>query len=82
MATEKTVCRYADIASMDSAMAEAFRMALQRLPANQAVTLRREQLEWFKQYARNCNAVASDVERKVCIVRHLSARTRQLKAQP
>ena len=78
--TEKLVCSDVDLAAMDSAMATAYRSALLRLPADQATTLRRQQLEWFKKYARACDAASSDVERRECVVRYLDSHITQLEA--
>jgi uncharacterized protein YecT (DUF1311 family) len=78
--TENLVCRDPDLASIDSAMAVAYRSALQQLPPDQTTAFRRKQLEWFKEYARACDSVASDVERKECVVRYLGSRMEQLKA--
>lgn len=80
--TEALVCRDVDLASMDSAMAAAYRSALQQLQGDQAAALRHAQLNWFKQYARACDSAASDIERRECIVRYLGSRIQELKAQP
>jgi uncharacterized protein YecT (DUF1311 family) len=79
-ATEKLICRDADLSAMDSKMGRAYRDLVARLQGNQAVALRREQLEWLTEYSRACNAVASETERKGCITRFLSARVKQIQA--
>jgi len=78
--TEKLVCRDAELASLDRGMALAYRSALQELPTERATALRREQQEWLREYARACDSVASEVDRRGCVVQHLGSRTRQLTA--
>ena len=77
--TEKLICKDADLASMDSALAAAYRELLQKVAADQQATVRREQSEWFTKYARACNSVPADAERKACVVRYLSDRTQDLR---
>jgi len=75
--TEKLICSDFDLARMDSAMASAYREALQSLPEDQGAALRREHAEWFAQYARACNAAAGE-ERKKCVSQYLFAHTADL----
>jgi hypothetical protein len=76
--TEKLICRDADLATMESGMAAEYRRALRQQAPDQTAEFRRGQLEWFKQYARDCNSRAPDAARKECVIGYLMARTQQL----
>ena len=80
-ATEKLICRDAALASMDIAMAAAYRTALQNLAGEQKDSLRRDQIQWLAQYLAACNSVASDEQRKECVAKYLSAHTEELRAK-
>jgi len=77
---EKVICRDGDLAVLERSMAEAYRSMLQTLPDQQRPAFRREHLDWFKTYARTCNALA-DPELRGCIVRFLSEHTRDLQTR-
>ena len=78
--TEQLICSDAALAQMDNAMTAAYRDALERLPAERKIVLRREHSEWFTQYSRDCNAVASERARWDCVVQHLAAHTKSLES--
>ncbi len=61
-------------------MATAYNEVLTGLPSGQKLAFRREHLEWFKSYARACNAGGGG-ELRGCIVRYLSSHTRDLQAR-
>jgi uncharacterized protein YecT (DUF1311 family) len=79
-AVEKLICRDGDLAVLERSMADAYRRALQMLPDQQRSAFRREHLDWFKTYARTCNALA-DAELRACVVRFLSDHTKELQTR-
>jgi uncharacterized protein YecT (DUF1311 family) len=79
--TEQLICRDSDLALLEGTMAAAYHRVLAKLDATQTVALKREHLVWFKGYARVCNSVPTDEQRKSCISQNLTDRTRQLEAR-
>lgn len=77
--TETLICRDSELATMDNAMAAAYREALQKLPPKRRDVLRREHSEWFAHYSSACNAV-SDRDRRECVIRYLAAHTAHLRS--
>ncbi|HEY7393180.1 MAG TPA: lysozyme inhibitor LprI family protein [Bryobacteraceae bacterium] len=76
--TEKLICSEPELAAMDKAMARVYQEAIQNASGNQKANLRREQSAWFTQYARACNSVESDSQRKDCILHYLASRLTEL----
>ena len=79
--TEKLICRDASLASMERSMVTAYNLALQQLPRDQSAAFRLQHLEWFKGFARTCNALTDDGRRRSCIAGYLSSRTRDIEAK-
>jgi len=59
-------------------MVAAYKQTIAHTPVEQEALVRREHLQWFKQYARTCDAAQSDDDRKGCIARFLGDHTRDL----
>jgi uncharacterized protein YecT (DUF1311 family) len=76
--TEKLICREPELASMEREMVSAYRQVIDQAPRDQKAIVSREHLQWFSQYARTCDAVRSDTERKDCVTKYLRNRTQQL----
>jgi uncharacterized protein YecT (DUF1311 family) len=79
--TEKLICKDSELAALDARMAAAYQTALRALSGRQRETLRREQSAWFAKYARACNSVALEGQRKECVIRYLSARVMHLRLE-
>jgi uncharacterized protein YecT (DUF1311 family) len=79
--TEKLICGDSDLAAMENNMVAAYNRVVQELPADQSTAFRREHLEWFKDYARACNAMTDDEQRKRCVTEYLSNRTQRIEGQ-
>ena len=56
--SERLICSDRRLASLEVEMVGAFNAALSTLPESQRSRLRREHLEWFRTYARECNSNA------------------------
>jgi hypothetical protein len=76
--TELLICGNDYFAMLDSAMANAYRGALERLSKQDADRLRREQSAWYRQYARECDSSTSDALRKACVTHYLIGRIQQI----
>ena len=77
---EKLICRDAELASLEQAMASAYKRVLQSLRTGQKGEFRRAHLEWFKSYARACNG-GDEKQLRGCIVHYLSSHTGDLQAR-
>jgi uncharacterized protein YecT (DUF1311 family) len=77
---ETLICRDGDLGVLERSMADTYRSVLQTLPEQQRPPFRREHLDWFKTYARTCNAL-TDAELRACVVRFLSDHTRELQTR-
>ena len=71
---ERLICRYPQLSSLDSAMANSYQQALKGASEQRKKIIRRQQAEWFAEYSRACNAPLSEEERAGCIDRYLSDR--------
>ena len=71
---ERLICQDAELSSLDSQMANSYRMALKGASAERKEVIRRQQAGWFADYSRTCNAPLSETERHGCIDRYLSDR--------
>jgi serine/threonine protein kinase/uncharacterized protein YecT (DUF1311 family) len=80
--TEKLICREPELASMEREMVSAYKQAIDQASSEQKATVRREHLQWFSQYARTCDAVRAETERKDCVASFLRNRTQELTAMP
>jgi uncharacterized protein YecT (DUF1311 family) len=78
-ATEKLICREPGLASMERDMVSAYKQAIEQASAEQKATISRDHLQWFKQYARTCDAAGSEIERKDCVTTHLRNRIQALR---
>lgn len=79
--TEKLICRDVALATMENSMSAAYNRALRELPPDQSAAFRREHLQWFRGFARACNALTDDGQRKTCVAGYLSSHTQQIEAQ-
>jgi len=80
--SERLICSDQDLASLEVQMVGAFKDALSRLPDSDQAKLRGEHLQWFKSYARTCNAAAGDpAELRHCVERFLSERRDYLRSR-
>lgn len=79
---ELLICRDGHLASLDSEMVSAFHQTLSRLPQDAQLALRREHLNWFRNYSRTCNQSANDVDRAACVEKFLSAHATDLTNRP
>jgi uncharacterized protein YecT (DUF1311 family) len=71
---EHLICQDVELSSLDSQMANSYRMALKGASAQRKEILRRQQAEWFADYSRTCNAPLSEAERRECVDRYLNDR--------
>jgi hypothetical protein len=78
--TEKLICSDGDLALLERSMVSAYNQAMGKRSMEQRKTLRREHVQWFKEYARTCDAAGSENERKECVTRYLTNRTSELTA--
>ena len=67
---------------MEREMVSAYKQAIDQASSEQKATVRREHLQWFSQYARTCDAVRAETERKDCVASFLRNRTQELTAMP
>jgi hypothetical protein len=74
---ELLICHDGGLAELELKMADAYKQALQRVSADRQAALRRDHAEWFRDYARTCNA-AADSDRESCVSRYLTAHTSEL----
>ncbi len=79
--SEKLICADAQLAVLENNMVVAYNRAVRVFPADQSAVFRREHLEWFKGYARACNAAIDDEQRKKCVSDYLSTRIQQIESQ-
>ncbi|MBI4893162.1 MAG: PD40 domain-containing protein [Acidobacteria bacterium] len=79
--TEKLICRDASLASLERNMVTAYNQAVRQMPSDQSAAFRLQHLEWFKSYARSCNTMLDDEQRKGCIAGYLSNHTREIEAK-
>lgn len=77
--SERLVCRDPELAALDRTLSAVFRGMVGQLTSEDALALRRDQAEWFKTYAHDCNSAASDAQRWDCIDARLRSRIEQLK---
>jgi uncharacterized protein len=75
---ETLICKDPKLTAEERQMSDDYHEILQRLLPEQIPVFRREHAKWFWQYSRTCNLPMKDAERKDCIGRFLSERTRQL----
>jgi uncharacterized protein YecT (DUF1311 family) len=75
--TERLVCRDPVLASLDRTLSAAFQRAVGRLVPEKATALRRDQANWFREYARSCNSATTDSQRWDCVDAHLRSRIEQ-----
>jgi uncharacterized protein YecT (DUF1311 family) len=78
--TELLICRDDDLASLERSMVSAYNQAMEQRSMEQRNILRREQVQWFKEYAQTCDAARLEGERKDCVTRYLTIRTGELTA--
>jgi TonB family protein len=81
-ATERIICRDGDLATMELAMVAAHDELLEKLPTAEKSVFLKEHLEWFKDWARTCDATTAtgtEKDLKDCVGRYLSNRVVQLK---
>lgn len=71
---ERLICQDAELAFLDSQMANSYQMVLKGASAERKVLVRRQQAEWFADYSRTCNAHFSETQRRDCIDRYLTDR--------
>jgi len=71
---ERMICQDAELSFLDRQMAESYQMVLKGASAERKEIVRRQQVEWFAEYSRACNASLSDEQRRDCIDQHLSDR--------
>ena len=75
---ELLICRDAGLSSLDSDLANAYRDALKNASADRKEVIRQQQAKWFADYARTCNAPASEADRRECIGQYLIDRATAL----
>jgi uncharacterized protein YecT (DUF1311 family) len=78
---ETLVCADSELAAIDRTMATVYRDVLRRVPADQSSVVRQQQREWFSHYSRICDSILVDADRRTCIIRFLSARTKELQSR-
>lgn len=71
---ERLICQDVELSSLDSQMANSYRMVLKGASAERKGIIRRQQADWFANYSRTCNAPLSKNQRRDCIDRYLSDR--------
>lgn len=71
---ERMICRDAELSFLDRQMAESYQMVLKSASAERKEIVRRQQVKWFAEYSRACNAALSDEQRRDCIDQHLTER--------
>jgi uncharacterized protein YecT (DUF1311 family) len=80
--TEKLICGDSELASAELGMVAAYNQVLNKLSSGERNTFLKGHLEWFKDWAKTCDAVAAngtEGDPKECVKRYLSTRTAQLK---
>lgn len=71
---ERLICQDVELSSLDSQMANSYRMVLKDASAERKEIIRRQQAEWFANYSRTSNSPLSENQRRDCIDRYLSDR--------
>ncbi len=78
---ELLICRDSQLALLDHEMVSSYKAAISRLSPDGQAALRREHLEWFKNYSGTCRQSANDEERATCISKFLSDHAAELKTR-
>jgi hypothetical protein len=76
--SEKLICSDTGLAAQEREMAADYSKVLQHLIGAELDAFRAEHSQWFRQYARTCNAPMSQEDRKACIRGFLAQRIKQL----
>ena len=71
---ERMICQDAELSFLDRQMAESYQTVLQSASAERKEIIRRQQVKWFAEYSRACNAALSDEQRRECIDQRLNDR--------